>query len=1393
MAEKNSAISTLLTRIRLEPNNPEAHFNLAVAYEEAGSYDNAMSEYEETLDLNPAYARATMHIGFIQIKRQKPAEALALWETAFEKDKNLSNLFKTSPTAAYYKGKIDEVAAFFHKKVQEAPKNATAHYELGLIYKYFNKLELALQCFRTATEINGVMWEAYLKCGETFALLGQTKMAIEQLKYGTLANPGNKNPVIHLALAEVYMTENMMGYAQQQLDKALSLDPKSVKAYIMYGKLFFRLSNFKRAMQQYQKALEIDQFSSEAHYQLAKTCEAMYRPDFALIELEKAVANNPDFAEAYYDWGNLLMQMGDAEKAIPKLEYVLKINQNDAYAHYTLGTAYLKIEDYHAAMHHFKASTQLNQSDAYTYYNLGICCVKTRDVNGALSAFLKAMELSPNDASYCYQRYLVNMSQMNFEEAANDIKRAIKANPAEVDYRLKLVALYKKQKDYKAIIEELNEFININPKIASVYSEMGIAYSAMGETSIAKVSFERALGIDPDDVRAIYGKASLLKESGIKLREAKEMFSKALEIDPYFLPALEDLGLMYFEEGDAEKGSKYYKTAIDHASPEELNGVKINYAQVLMRTGHADEGISVFSSLIQDHPDDARLRLSLAKAYETIEKYDDAINELQVAQELEPENPDYPMALGGVYTELGLIDEARDTYYTIINMYPTHREAQDALGRLLSQNSAPTARPAAPELSHKRQTSSIPTMDIPSLDFGDSKNTGMAGSMLPDFDLGDDDDDDYTPRQAKKEEPKQAAKADDNDLFKAASPDVKGIFSGFDNDDDDVAPEPVKDSGFDGDSLLSSSLDFGSFEEAEVKEMPSINDSDDSDDFMIERASSTAPAAEEIKESDKEDEPDLTDIPEDISVNENDADSLLPDFDFSDLEAPADDLMPSFDFESSDAPAGDMMSGFEELPVEKKEEERHDPTELPSLDLSELGINEIQEEIPAPKTKKRAKRESLIDSMPSSDDLFSAASSSISQEDLFGPADNDIFGSSSSSSDIFEEKTKKTEEKTKKTGLSAFSDDIFGSSDGDLFGDDADLFSSKPSKKKDSRDIFSSSSDFWGESESKAEETKKEKKAEEKPVKKAEKPAKKAEEKKEEPVGTDLSDLFGAGSGLDDLFDLSGLAPEIPETEDYEEEAVTAEEPAEEVHAKEEAEAEDSSDEIAQLEKILSANPSNNDTRKSLIETCMKLGEYDKAYQNTKELIAHASPDFENYAEIVRVFAKAGKEEELKDISEGYMSNAEIKTEFIPDICKALKKAGKIDLAIAECRKASKANPSNTDLSLILGKLYTEAGNYALATLQYQKAIRKAKDPSINILLAEAYQKMNNISGAAKTFKKYLSSVPSDKDIWVKYLIIAGREAADEDKDDFRKAISANPLTESEKEQLREALGSDYI
>ena len=933
---------------------------------------------------------------------------------------------------------------------------------------------------------------------------------------------------------------------------------------------------------------------------------------------------------------------------------MLKINPNDAYTHYTLGTAYLKIEDYNTAKHHFKASTQINKTDAYTFYNLGICCINTKDNQGALNAFKQAMDLAPSDSQYAYQRYLVNMNIMDFEEAEKDIKKAIKAKPAEVDYRLKLVALYNRKKQYSNILDELNNYININPKVSSIYSEMGIAYSELGDASVAKVSFVIFFSLNPNDVRAIYGKGELLKASGIKLREAKEMFKRALEIDPKFLPALEDLGLMYFEEGDPDTGTKYFRSALDSASAEELNGVKVNYAGVLIKYGQADEGVKVFKNLINERPEDARLRMSLAKAYKEIERYDDAISQLQIAQEIEPENPDYPMELGEIFTELGLIDEARDTYYTIINMYPNNKEAQKALTQLLNKVASPNVQAKPQETISKPITpvETISSSDRLKLSKEEKISSHTSSMSMPDSEL-----------------------------------DLGNIES-----EEKQKPVPVND------SISDSLLDFDFTEE----DLGLVDD----DDFDIDNLE------EKVKE-----EKELLEI---------------PDFGIPHLEETNDsntetDLIPNF---------GDL--NFEDLDIaldrDISEENIANPPATSSTveqEKTDKSLTEepqkIESDIFPVKSEEKTKKEEKVDSIFSSN-----------EDDLFSGLD-DIFGDSSST-------TKKEEKKSNANDI--FAEDLFANS----------------ANKNDKVEL------------TKAEETKQ--KIENSFVKKETEPQKSS------------SDLLNLDDELDNLFD-EDLAD--TEVDKYNQEDISIDDIDEDISIDDiDEEDKELKDSKQQLSAVIAAQPNDIPSRESLIDVCVRLKDYEEAYENQKYLINKAPADYKKYAQIIDIYTKANKTDELPIVEE-YMSSATPDSKYIEEICNKYNEAGASSIAINECRRCSKAEPNNVDLSLLLGKMYTNAGNHALATLQYQKVIRKSHNVKINLLLADAYEHMNNLKGATKTLNKYLEAEPKDTNVWYKFMMIADEDTANEHKELFKAAIAENPLTAKQTADIKKKYGDSWI
>jgi tetratricopeptide (TPR) repeat protein len=73
------AIDEFRRAVVLEPENASYHCNLAVAYEEAEMEEDALREYERTLELNPSDPTALLYLGYLVNERDDPDRAAEMW------------------------------------------------------------------------------------------------------------------------------------------------------------------------------------------------------------------------------------------------------------------------------------------------------------------------------------------------------------------------------------------------------------------------------------------------------------------------------------------------------------------------------------------------------------------------------------------------------------------------------------------------------------------------------------------------------------------------------------------------------------------------------------------------------------------------------------------------------------------------------------------------------------------------------------------------------------------------------------------------------------------------------------------------------------------------------------------------------------------------------------------------------------------------------------------------------------------------------------------------------------------------------------------------------------------------------------------------------------------
>ncbi|MDQ7822084.1 MAG: tetratricopeptide repeat protein [Candidatus Eremiobacteraeota bacterium] len=682
MAEKASySLQKYSTLVKLNPDDPEAHFGLAMAFEEANDFNEAYKGYEQCIRLNTRHARARLHMGFLFARQDELARALDEWQKAFDIDPTVINWIKDPSFAIYYKKRIEESLSQFQRPIMISPDNAYAHYQLGLAYKFFDRPELSLQSLKKAVDINPKLWEAYVKAGDVYSALGQNKYSIMQYKSAINVNPKYADAYLNLGIT--YEKENMIALAVQQYERALELDADNYKIYYGLGRVYFKQGNNKLAIKAFQKSIDYDKSNPEVHFSLAKACEAIYRPDFAIMEYERAIECDPKYAEAYYQLGSLCLQMGDTKKAIDSLENALKINPADAYAHYQLGTAYFRVNNYERAINHFYHAAALNPKDAFAFYNLGLSYIQTGNYPKAIEELRKALELSPSEASYYQQLSLAYSRQNMMKEAIENLNKAIDLKPSEMATHLELALIYKKVDRFDDAIVELRKVLEIDPRSVDAHYELGMSFIDIKESDFAYEEFQKAISTQPDHAPSLHGLGVVFAHFRNQMKEALEYFTQAVKANPQYAPAFCDMGDALIAMNDNKEALVHYEKAFE-LSPDDLQ-MKMKYASALMKSGKVEKGTGLFAAVINENPDDAHARYMFAKAYEDVNEINRAIEQYQRASALSPEEVDYHLALAKLYQRLQKVDLAKQEYYNIIRIAPDHEEAQEALAELFGE------------------------------------------------------------------------------------------------------------------------------------------------------------------------------------------------------------------------------------------------------------------------------------------------------------------------------------------------------------------------------------------------------------------------------------------------------------------------------------------------------------------------------------------------------------------------------------------------------------------------------------------------------------------------------------------------------------------------------------
>jgi tetratricopeptide (TPR) repeat protein len=283
--------SVLEQVVRMNPEDPDAHYDLGEAYWRLSKYGDAAESYEEVIRIAPGHfdARYSLALAYARLGRRE--EALAVCKEAVRVD---------PVNAAAYFGLGSEAAFIARNRAAGTARHDGSHL--------------------AATPVD---WTEALPGPSEKSQAQNDFLQMEVLKRAT-ASEGSAEAYSRLgrACGEAGLYEQ----AAEAFEQTIRMDPNNATAYLSLGVSCDRLGRYEAAVDAYKQAIRLRPDDALMYRNLGIAYAHLDRHAEAMDAYREAVRVKPDYAEAHFLLGLNHLMRCDTTSAAHEHEILKTLN-----------------------------------------------------------------------------------------------------------------------------------------------------------------------------------------------------------------------------------------------------------------------------------------------------------------------------------------------------------------------------------------------------------------------------------------------------------------------------------------------------------------------------------------------------------------------------------------------------------------------------------------------------------------------------------------------------------------------------------------------------------------------------------------------------------------------------------------------------------------------------------------------------------------------------------------------------------------------------------------------------------------------------------------------------------------------------------------------------------
>lgn len=208
----------------------------------------------------------------------------------------------------------------------------------------------------------------------------------------------NNNPqALQAALGAIETNVRQQRYtkARKLCDNALAANPSSSQLNHALGVVLQTKGDFARAAEAFQKAVSLKPDYLAAWVNLGICARAMKDTDTALRASEKAIAIDPASFHAHYNLGLVYCDLKRMDDAVAALNRSLEILPNSPEARFQIGFLYELQQDHAQAITHYREALAANSASDLLHTHLGSCLQMIGRFKEGAEHLKEAIRLNP--------------------------------------------------------------------------------------------------------------------------------------------------------------------------------------------------------------------------------------------------------------------------------------------------------------------------------------------------------------------------------------------------------------------------------------------------------------------------------------------------------------------------------------------------------------------------------------------------------------------------------------------------------------------------------------------------------------------------------------------------------------------------------------------------------------------------------------------------------------------------------------------------------------------------------------------------------------------------------------------------------------------------------------